>query len=486
MVNKTVSGVWWVGVARIVRILSQLVVTLILANLIAPDAFGVMSMAVVFTGILTLIGDFGFGAALIQRTTIEHIQIESCLWLNVVLGFCLTGITVLIAPLAGQFYQNDLVISILYVLSINFPILSLGAIQAALLEREFSFHIVSIAEILASSIAALIAVACALSGAQIWSLVIWQLCQTVIRTGIVWWGSAFRPRGKFSWFSVKDLLRFSTELLGFNIVNYFARNIDYILIGRFLDASSLGLYTMAYNIMLFPISNLTSVLSRVLFPALSRKQNDLADFRQGYLQAVTAIAVISFPLMTGMYVIAKDFVPLLLGKKWVPIVSVIQMFVWVGIIQSLLSLNGTVYIALGYTRLRFWIGLLFSTISVIGIVIGLSYGSIHTTALGYTIASTILMLPGSVIPLKLMKLPIKDFLAQIYSIALSSIVMAVIVFLVDFWILRSYSDAYMALFLQVLLGMVTYCGLQILMNRATVIALYKLLINFRTHKVSTI
>lgn len=484
LASKTVVGVWWIGIARITRIVSQLLVTLVLANLIKPEAFGIMSMAVVFTGILTVISDFGFGAALIQRETIDAIQIESCLWLNIILGFLLTIITILIAPLVGQFYQEDVVVSILYVLSVNFPILGAGAVQVALLEREMLFRMVSLAEIVSSTVAAIIAVLFARSGADVWSLVIWQLSQNLLRTGIIWWSSTFRFRGKFSWREAKGILGFSTGLLGFNLVNYFARNSDYVLIGRFLDASSLGFYTMAYNIMLFPISNLTSVLSRVLFPVLSRKQNDLDAFRKGYLRAVVAIAVVSFPLMSGMYVVANDFVPLILGQKWTPIVSIVQMFVWVGIIQSLLSLNGSVYIALGYTRLRFWLGLLFSTISVLGIAIGLSYGSIYTTAMGYAVASTISMFPGSLIPLRLIKLPVVDFLAKLYPIGFSSLCMALLVYIIDRWFLEPYLNVYAELFLQILLGTVIYCVLQVLTNRTAIIELYYLFTTPRTPKPS--
>ena len=466
LTSRTVSGVWWVGLARISKIASQLLVTVILARLVDPAAFGVVGMAVVFTGFLALFNDFGFGKALIQKARIDHLLIESCLWANFAIGILLAAVTILMAPLIGQYYENDLVPPILYALAINFPIVSLGIVQTAVMEREMAFRPVVIAEVAASIVAAIIAVAVAYSGAGVWSLVIWQISQSLIQTILIWLLSDFRPRFQFSSQRLSEVFGFSSHLFGFNIVNYFARNADYLLVGRILGATALGLYTMAYNIMLFPLSSLTSVLARVLFPALSRRQSDLPAFRQAYLRAIKAIAFVSFPLMIGMFVVAQDFVPVILGEQWIAIIPLIRIFVWVGMVQSLLSLNGSVYIALGHVRLRLWLGTSFSIVSVIGIVVGISFGTIFTTAIGYAIAAFVVVLPAAIVPLRLMKLPGRQFGETILPIGAASIAMGVGVALTRIWLTSLELNQALILAFEVTAGAALYIVLISLFDRS--------------------
>lgn len=478
LTEKTITGVWWVGAARTSKIISQLLVTTLLAHLIDPEAFGIIGMAVVFTGFLALFNDFGFGQALIQRKQIDHLLVESSLWANLAIGVLLAMLTIMFAPLVGLYYRNSTVPLVLYALSLNFPVASLSIVQAAIFERQLTFRPVVVAEVLASAVAAVCAIIAALMGAGVWSLVLWQLLQSLVKTLTIWIFSDFRPLFQFSAQRLKEVIGFSSNLFGFNIVNYFARNADYLLVGRILGAGALGLYTMAYNIMLFPLSSLTNVLARVLFPALSRRQSDLSAFRRGYLRAIRAIAFISFPLMTGMFIVAHDFVSVVLGENWNPIVPIIRIFVWVGMAQSLLSLNGSVYVALGYVRLRFWLGTVFSIVSVGGIVIGISYGTIFTTALGYAVAVFILILPATIVPLRLMKQPVTRFFAIIAPIGVASVIMAIGIILTRTWLISSLELAQKWVFLiEVAMGGLLYMGATFLINHSILIELKRLILH---------
>jgi PST family polysaccharide transporter len=475
LTTKTVRGVWWVGVGRVVRIGSYLVVNTVLANLLAPGDFGVLGMALVFTGFLDMFNDFGFGKALIQRGKVDQQTIESCLWANLGIGIGLAVLIVSLSPLAGQFYHNEQVPLVLSALALNFPIVALGIVQSAVLERNLSFRPLMIAEFTASVVAAASAIVLALLGGGVWSLVVWRLIESLIRTALIWIVSTFRPTFSFSWSSLREIMSFSVSLLGFNVVNYFARNTDNFLIGRLLGATPLGLYTMAYNIMLFPLGSLTQVLARVLFPALARRQSDLNAFRRGYLRAIASIALVSFPLMMGMFAVAPDFVPLVLGEEWTPIVPVVRVLVWVGMVQSVLSLNGSVYIALGHVGLRFRLAMLFSAVSVAGIAVGLSFGSIFTTAVGYALASALMIFPGAYIPLRLMQQPVRGFLATLAPIGLAGAGMTLGVLASHHWL--SALNPYLGLAGQIILGVVLYIVFIAMLSKPTLVQVGELFLS---------
>lgn len=484
LTTRTVRGVWWVGAGRAARTASQLVVNAVLANLLAPGNFGVLGMALVFTGFLDLFNDFGFGKALIQKQDVDQQVIESCLWINVGIGIGLAVLTAVLAPLAGRFYRNDQVPAVMATLALNFPIVALSIVQSSILERSLAFRALTLVEFTASLVATCASIASALLGGGVWSLVVLRIVDSLVKTILIWIISPFRPVFTFSWSSVKAIVPFSANLLGHNAINYLARNADNFLIGRFLDATALGLYTMAYNIMLFPLSNLARVIVRVLFPSLARRQSNMDAFRSGYLRAVETIAFISFPLMMGMYAVAPDFIPLVLGKAWIPIVPIVRILVWVGMVQSILALNGSVFFALGRADLQFKLTVFSSIVWISGIAVGLSFGSIFSVALGYALASALVVVPAIYIPLRLMRQPIGRFLRTLMPISVAGVGMMLGV-LTSHSLLRALNP-YLGLAGQIVLGVLLYIVLILVIGKSTLARVRSLFLGgFRKFSFST-
>src|SRR6185295_15034946 len=153
----------------------------------------------------------------------------------------------------------------------------------------------------------------------------------------------WRPDFAFNWNEAKSVMHFSLNLTAFNVFNYFARNADNFLIGRYLGEQSLGYYDLAYRLMIYPLQGISAVIGRVMFPLYSQLQDDLGRFRNAYLSIAWAIAFVAFPLMLGLMSVAQPLVLTLWGDQWTQVVALLLIFAPLGAIQSVATTVGSIY-----------------------------------------------------------------------------------------------------------------------------------------------
>jgi PST family polysaccharide transporter len=219
-------------------------------------------------------------------------------------------------------------------------------------------------------------------------------------------------------------MSFGLNLSGFNTVNYFSRNADNLLIGKYLGAAPLAYYNFAYTLMLYPLQTITWNLGRVLFPAFAQMQDDPERFRRAYLRACTAIAFVTFPLMAGVTALAPEFIAVLLGPKWRPVAPVLRILAPVGMVQSIASTVGHIYMAMGKTAVMFRWSLLFTGLTLTGFVIGLHWG-IGGVASAYAIVVLLTLAPTLWIPFRLIHLRIADLWIALWPITRATAAMAI-------------------------------------------------------------
>jgi O-antigen/teichoic acid export membrane protein len=416
------SGIKWATVSQISRQIMGLVTTMTLARILPPSDFGLVGMATIATGFVGVFGDLGTSSAVIQRKNTSDLLLNSLFWINVVIGLLAMLIILVIAPLIASFYQEPRVTLILRVLSLNFVISSLSNIQKAILERNLAFNISAKLEIVVVLSGALIGISSAIKGWGVWSLVAQSLTVSIISTILLWLVSQWRPKLIFDWKEFQGVSNYSLNLTAFNIFNFFSRNADYILIGRFLGTQDLGYYTLAYRLMLYPLQNISGVISRVMFPTFSKIQDDNPRFRSAYLKANSTIALISFPLMLGLWALADPFVLTFFGQNWKPVILLLMILSPLGMEQSIGTTVGIIYQVKGRTdwMLRWEMGS--GILMVISFVIGLRWGIVGVSA-AYTIANFSLTYLSLAIPFRLIQLPVRDFLAALSRPLTSSLFM---------------------------------------------------------------
>lgn len=387
------SNARWVSLSQAARIGAQLVSITVLARLLPPEAYGLMAMATVVINFAYLFRDMGSGAALIQAPQVSPELAATLHWSNLAFG---TFIAVAVAaggPLAAQFFRAPELVDVLYLLALVFPLASLGVVRQALLERESRFARVAAVEVGAALAGLAAALALAWAGAGVYSLVGQILIATLATTAMLTKASAFRPLQRWRWREFKSIAAFSGNLSLFNIVLYFSRNADNMVVGRLLGATPLGVYSLAYRVMLFPVQNLSYVAARALYPVMSRQQDDPSGMAALYLKTVGFIAFLTAPLMAGLFVLREPFVLAVFGAKWEAAVNVLAWLAPVGFVQSVVSTTGTIFMARGRTDLMLRLGILATVLQVAAFVVGARWG-IEGVAACYLVANLANALPA--------------------------------------------------------------------------------------------
>ncbi len=280
-----------------------------------PDVLGLIGLVTVFTGFAQIYADLGLSAALIQKQDVTEEHFSTVFWINVAGGAILSLGTAAAAPGIATFYGREILVPITLALSVNFLVGSTGIIHSVRFTRALDFRTLALIDITATAVSGSLGIALALTGWGVWSLVAQSIAQNIVRVVGLWVVGDWRPRIEFHWHALTDLMGFSANLLGFSTLNYWTRNGDNLLIGKFLGSTPLGLYSKAYSTMLFPVQNISGQISRVMFPASSQIQADPQRISSIYLRMTRTIALLTFPMMVGVSVVAEPFVLALFGTS---------------------------------------------------------------------------------------------------------------------------------------------------------------------------
>ncbi|CAG1020387.1 partial Lipopolysaccharide biosynthesis protein WzxC, partial [Methylococcales bacterium] len=358
--KTAISGIKWSSFSFVSKRALALLTNIVLARLLSPNDFGLVAMASVTLGFIDLFKDLGTGSAVIQRKDVSEGLLSSIFWINAGFGVMVSAGLYILSPAIGAFYREPDMAPLMQVLSLSFFISALSIVQSCLLTREMAFDRLAKLDLITGIFSSSVAIGAAWAGFGVMSLVYQPLLNSVLMLVLLWGTSTWHPKWMFHWGEVREVAGYSLNLAGFNIVNYFARNADNLLIGRYLGAQDLGYYDLAYRLMLYPLQGISAVVGKVLFPLYSKMQDDHERFRRTYLTAVGAIALLSFPLMLGLMAVSSPFVLVLFGEQWQPVAPLLMIFAPIGAIQSINTTTGSIYQATGRTDWMLYAGTGFS------------------------------------------------------------------------------------------------------------------------------
>jgi PST family polysaccharide transporter len=426
--KRTLNGIIWSSSAQIIKQLLQFVISIILARLLTPEDFGLVGMVVVFTGFAGLFSELGFGAALIQNHEVEEPHYSSVFWLSLVAGLVITGLVIVAAPFIAAFYSEPMLIPLTMLIAVNFSISPFRMVQEAIYSRTMAFRYIAIIEITSVAISSFVAIILAVQGFGVWCLVWQMLIASSVQALAFWNVSRWRPKMLFDRAAVLELLGFSSSLVGYRTINYWVRNSDNLLVGKAFGTASLGIYARAYSIMLLPVSQVTHTLSRVMFPALSTVKDDKVRAKRIYLRSVATIALLTFPMMLGLFVVADDFVLALYGLEWRAVIPPLRIFCLLGLVQSIGATVGWIYQSQGRTDLMLKWSLGAGVLLICSFVVGVIGGTIVTVAAAYTFTGGVLLLyPLFAIPGKLIGMTFGDVVHSVAGVLSCAAVMAFVV-----------------------------------------------------------
>jgi len=345
--KKSVRGGMVTMLAQAVTIVVQLTSTVVLARLLSPEDYGVMAMVMAVTAFAGLFREMGLSSAAIQKKDLTRGQQSNLFWLNVAMGGLLTLIVALGSPMVAWFYQKPELTSVTLALSANFFIGSLATQHGAMLVRRMQFGRKSVATIVGAVVNLIVAISLAMRGMGYWSLVWGTLLGGITSTILILVLSPFKPELPSKGQGIREMLGFGANVTAFNFVNYFARNLDNLLIGRVWGAGALGNYSRAYALLMFPITSIRGPITSVAFPAMSRLQEEPKAYRAYYRRLIMVLANLTMPISAFLFVAASPVILLVLGEKWTGVIPIFSILALTAFIQTPYSMTGMVQLTLG-------------------------------------------------------------------------------------------------------------------------------------------
>lgn len=419
--QKTVSALKWSLLNQLISQGAIFVIGVILMREIDPNQFGLLGMVTVITGFFNVFRDFGLSSSLIQHKSITDVDKNTLFWFSLFIGIFLATLLFLSSYAIGAFYNEKQLVSLTQTIAIVFIIQSISNTPNALLTKQMQFDKLFWVNTSSVVIAGSAAIMLAINNYGVWALIYQQIIAATVALVMLWILIDFRPKFFFSSTILKKHLKFGGPLLGTQTINYWARNSDNLLIGKFLGTAPLGLYSRAYSIMMLPIANVSRVISNVMFPSFSQIQEDREQIKTIYLKMVRVIAFVTFPMMGILFLVAEPLTLLVFGERWKELIPLIKILSIVGALQSIGTLNGNIFLSQGKTKLQFKINIITGALVATTFAIAVQY-NIAIVAKAYLGVTLLIIVPvwyimGKLIALKLGEI-IQNITPHLFSVLL--------------------------------------------------------------------
>jgi PST family polysaccharide transporter len=326
---------------------STLVMTVVLARLLAPSDFGLFALAMLVLNVFDYLRDLGVAAALVQRKEAWERLAPTGLTLSCVFGVAMAGAAVGLAPFLAAALGEPALTEITRVLAVGLLIASASSLPHALLRRRLDFRGRLIPEVIGAAVKTGVSIGLAATGVGVWSLVWGQLAANAVTTVLYWVVGRPRARLGFDPAVAGSLLSFGLPVTSIGLLSFIVFNAPTAAIGRNLGSNDLGLYTLAYRLPELLILNLCIVIGEVLFSAMSRMQDDRSALGEQYLKAVSVVMTLTAPLGLGMAAVAEDLVVMLFGERYAPGGDVLALLAAYTVIYAASFHSGDAYKAMG-------------------------------------------------------------------------------------------------------------------------------------------
>lgn len=455
--RRIASGAVWTASETWGGHVLGLAITAILARLLEPRDFGLLAMAAAFIALAEVVVDQGFSRAIIQRKDLEDKHLDSAFWVSLGLGAVFAAATALFAGPLGRMLGDEAAAPILRWLALTFLLGGLTPVQTALLTRRLAFRSLAGRKMAGLLGGGVVGIAMALGGYGVWALVGQQLAGRLVSTAVLWRIGRWRPGFRISLTAVRELGSFGLAILTTRTLRTALTQAPVVVIGRFLGATDLGYYNVAYRV-LAVLKLASQAAGNVSFPAFSALQDDAARFKKAFLRVNEATVWLAVPAFAGMIVLAPTLIPTVFGAKWTAAVPIVQILSVAGVLEALTQFSAAAVSAAGHPFRQVLLNLIrlvtISTILLIAVP-----GGLRWVAIGYVV-ETFLTFPFGLWQTKRFAtdFPVREYLIIFRGPLLAAAVMAGVVMATSGFLLRSLGDV-AGLVSSIAVGLVVYTAL---------------------------
>ena len=427
--RQAVSGASWTAVATLFGASVQILQVAVLARFLRPEDFGLMALVTVVIGLAQTYADAGTSGAIVHRQQASTEHLSSLFWLNVLVGIAMALIVVALAPVVAGFYAEPRLTHLLWVCALAFLVTPVGNQMQMRFQRDLQFGVLAGIDALATVAGASVAVALAISGQGVWSLVWGFLASGFARSAtLLWLGLRdWAPQWRLQREDLRGYLRFGAFQIGERTVNYLSANLDKLLIGSLLGAHALGLYSVTYQLVMKPLRVVAPVFNRVAFPLFAKVQKDPARLKSGFLDGIGAVAFVLFPAYAGAIVLAEPLVMVVLGEQWRMVIPVLQVLSALAFFYSLGNPLGSLLLATGRVEIGFYLNVWRLALFTIAITVGAHWNLLGVAA-ALLVATVVGMFPlGFFVRWFLVSMRPVEYLRAFLPMLLCALAMATIV-----------------------------------------------------------
>jgi O-antigen/teichoic acid export membrane protein len=355
--KTALKGSFWTYAAFFSGRLLTFITTIILARILGQEDFGIAAYALVVINFLDVLNEFGVGPALIYHRKLQGAP-DTAFWIGMGTSTTLFAATWLAAPLIGVYFNDPRAVGVTQALALTFPISALGSVHDALLRKELAFG-KRFAPLLIQSVGkGLVSIVLAVAGFGAWSLIWGQVIGTLIGVIAFWWVYPWRPSFSFGTDVAGKLLSYGSSTVLLNLIAAMVLNIDYLLVGRFLGATALGVYMLAFRIPQLLILQICDPISKVVFPMFAKIQDDPDALQKAFVTTMRYVSLVTIPLGSMVAALSEPFVLFVYGQEWAEAIGVMRAITLYAVLLSLTYNAGDVYKAQGRMMLMTKISLL--------------------------------------------------------------------------------------------------------------------------------
>ena len=359
------SGVFYTALAKYSGIIISLVVAGVLARLLSPDDFGIVAIATVIIAFFSIFTDMGISPAIIQDKTLTEHELSDIFSFTLWMGIGLSVLFFAASWPIAAYYDSPILRILCQLLCVNLFFASANIVPNALFYKNKEFKFIALRSFGIQMASGAAAVTAALSGAGLYALIISPILSSILIFGISIKRYPQHASLTLGLKAIRKIFSYSAYQFLFNVINYFSRNLDKLLIGKYMGMSQLGYYEKSYRLMMLPLQNITQVITPVMHPIFSDYQNDLQRLGSAYERIMRLLAFIGIPLSVLLFFTAKEVTLIIFGDQWLPSVPVFRILTLSVGVQIILSSSGSIFQAAGDTRSLFICGL-FSSILIYG------------------------------------------------------------------------------------------------------------------------
>jgi len=430
--EKSIKGGISTSVYQVVSFGLNMLATFVMARILLPSDFGLVGMVTAFTGLASIVQDLGLSMAVVQREQISHRQVSNLFWVNIFVCLCIGLVFVCISPLIVSLYHNDSrIYPILFSYAAGIAIGGVSIQHNALLTRRMKFALIAKGQIISSILSVFCGVGAALLGMGYWAIVILNLSVSIFYSGFAWLLCDWRPSLPSKSQGIVEFLHFGAGISGFNIINYFSRNSDNVLLGQRLGPTVVGFYSKAFQLLMLPLNQLRNPLVTVALPAMSALSSDPMRYINYYKKYVFLLSFFSMPVVVCLGFFSNELILIVLGKQWLPSGQIFRGLAISGFIQPVASSIGLVMISSGHSSKYFIWGCINAAVTIGGFLVGIHWG---VNGIVYSLAITTygLLLPSLWFAFRGTPLRIRFFFNEILSPICHTAILCFIVWVLDF------------------------------------------------------